>query len=59
VNSNLIPARIRVRATAVAGSHLYRCFISLEKRQEGWRMMQRAKRIARRLNVDLNLMEVA
>lgn len=43
---------------AIEGSHLYRCFINAEKRAEGWRKMQRAKRIARRLNVELNLTEV-
>ena len=42
-------AIIIIRAMNIEGRHLHGCFINPEIRQQGWRLMQRARRIARRL----------
>lgn len=42
-----------VRSMHVEGSHLYGCFIDPKVRQIGWKKMQAAKRIARRLGYAL------
>jgi len=41
-----------VKAMNIEGRHLYNCFASHEVRQRGWRLMQRANRIARKLKVE-------
>lgn len=40
-----------VRRLSIEGRHLNQCFVSAEKRAEGWGKMQRARRIVRRLNI--------
>ena len=47
-----LPEAIRfLRREIVTGDHLHRCFCDSRTRAEGWRRMQAAKRIARRLNL--------
>lgn len=43
-----------VRSLYVEGSRLHSCFAATEKRAEGWKKMQQAKRIATRLGYKLN-----
>lgn len=43
-----------VRSLYVEGSHLHSCFAATDKRIEGWRKMQQAKRIATRLGYKLS-----
>ena len=38
-----------VRAMAIEGRHLHNCFTTQGDREHGWRLMQRARRICRRL----------
>lgn len=47
-----LPAIIRyIRVETIAGRHLHHCFAAASVRAEGWRRMQAARRIARRLNL--------
>lgn len=41
-----------IKSMNIEGRHLHNCFASTEIQQRGWRLMQRAKRIARRLGVE-------
>ena len=41
-----------IKAMNIEGRHLHSCFASPQVRQRGWRLMQQAKRIARRLGVE-------
>ena len=45
----------KARAMYIEGAHLHSCFADAAVRQRGWQLMQRAKRILRRLNVNLHL----
>ena len=48
-----LPATIRhIRKELTAGDHLHRCMADAALRSEGWRRMQAAKRLARRLNLN-------
>lgn len=40
-----------IRTMDIEGRHLHNCFANPEIRQRGWRLMQQARRIARRLGV--------
>ncbi len=42
-----------IRRTAMEGNHLFTCMASPDHRAAGWRMIQRARRMARRLGFDL------
>lgn len=39
------------RCLNIEGQHLSHCFADRSLRQEGWRLMQRARRICRRLGL--------
>lgn len=41
-----------IKAMNIEGRHLHNCFADKQIRQSGWQLMQRAKRIARRLGVE-------
>ena len=42
-----------LRVKVITGRHLNTAFINQEVREEGWQRIQRARRIARRLDIDL------
>ena len=41
-----------IRHELSVGDHLYRCFADARTRAEGWKRMQDARRIARRLKLN-------
>ena len=41
-----------LRREIITGDHLHRCMAEASLRAEGWKRIQAAKRIARRLNLD-------
>lgn len=47
-----------VRRMAIEGRHLHRCHPDPEARAQGWRLMQQARRIARRLGYSLTALGV-
>ena len=47
-----------VRRMAIEGKHLHNCFCDQQRRQEGWKLMQRARRIAARLGYKLTALGI-
>lgn len=47
-----------VRRLAVEGRHLHGCMAAPQLREQGWKMMWRARRIARRLGYSLMAMGI-
>ena len=44
-------AIIHMRKELTVGDHLYRCFCDSKIKQEGWRRIQAARRLARKLKL--------
>jgi hypothetical protein len=49
------PTLLKLRVMKKTGAHLYGCFASKAVRARGWKMIQDAKRAARRLGVEAML----